>query len=55
MLIKFLLLGRGGLGFLKGGGGSANSIFMGVGIFPIPADRKLLHLNSETIFNVTTM
>ena len=35
MPTKFLLLGGGGvLGFLKGGGGSANFIFMGVGIFP---------------------
>ena len=37
MPIKFLLLGGGGvlLGFvLEGGGGSANFIFMGVGIFP---------------------
>ena len=35
MPIKFLLLGGGGSGlFWKGGGGSANFIFMGVGIFP---------------------
>ena len=34
MPIKFLVLGGGGiLGFLEGGG-SANFIFMGVGIFP---------------------
>ena len=33
MTIKFLLLG-GVLGFLRRGGGSANFIFMGVGIFP---------------------
>ena len=36
MPIKFLLLGGGGvLGFFRRGGGSANFIFMGVGIFPI--------------------
>ena len=36
MPIKFLLLG-GGRGFYgRGGGGSANFIFMGVGIFPDP-------------------
>ena len=34
MPTKFLLLG-GGLGFLRRGGGSANFIFMGMGIFPI--------------------
>ena len=35
MPIKFLLLGGGGFWvFLEGGGGSANFIFMGVGIFP---------------------
>ena len=34
MPIKFLLLGGGGWVF-KRGGGSANFIFMGVGIFPI--------------------
>ena len=35
MPIKFLLLGGGGvLGFFRRGGGSANSIFMGVGILP---------------------
>ena len=36
MPIKFLLLGgEGVLGFLRrGGGGSANFIFMGVGILP---------------------
>ena len=35
MPIKFLLLGGGSGLFLEGGGGSANFIFMGVGIFPI--------------------
>ena len=39
MPIKFLLLGEAGgvLGFFRKGGGcgSANFIFMGVGIFPI--------------------
>ena len=36
MPIKFLLLGGGGvLGSLERGGGSANFIFMGAGIFPI--------------------
>ena len=36
MPIKFLLLGgEGVLGFFRRGGGSANFIFMGVGIFPI--------------------
>ena len=34
MPIKFLLLGGGFWVFLEGGGGSANFIFMGVGIFP---------------------
>ena len=34
MPIKFLLLG-GSWGFLEGGGGSANFIFMGAGNFPI--------------------
>ena len=34
MPIKFLSLGGGSWGFLEGGGGSANFIFMGVGIFP---------------------
>ena len=35
MPIKFLLLGRGGArGFFGRGGGSANFIFMGVGIVP---------------------
>ena len=35
MPIKFLLLGGGFWGFLEGGGGgSANFIFMGAGIFP---------------------
>ena len=34
MPIKFLLLGGGGFwSLLEGGGGSANFIFMGVGIF----------------------
>ena len=35
MPIKFLLLGGGVVVFLEGGGGSADFIFMGVGIFPI--------------------
>ena len=36
MPIKFLLLGGRVVGFLEGGGGgSADFIFMGVGIFPI--------------------
>ena len=36
MPIKFLLLGGGFWVFLEGGGGgNANFIFMGVGIFPI--------------------
>ena len=34
MPIKFLLLWGGFWDFLEGGGGSANFIFMGVGIFP---------------------
>ena len=34
MPIKFLLLGGGFWVFLEGGGGSANFILMGVGIFP---------------------
>ena len=35
MPIEFLFLGGGVLGFFRrGGGGSANFIFMGVGIFP---------------------
>ena len=34
MPIKFPFLG-GGRGFFRRGGGSANFIFMGVGIFPI--------------------
>ena len=34
MPIKFLPLGGGFWVFLEGGGGSANFIFMGVGIFP---------------------
>ena len=34
MSIKFLLLGGGSGFFQRGGGGSANFIFMGVGIFP---------------------
>ena len=34
MPIKFLLFGGGVVVFLEGGGGSANFIFMGVGIFP---------------------
>ena len=34
MPIKFLLLGGGVLGFFRRGGGSANFIFMGVGILP---------------------
>ena len=34
MPIKFLLLGGAVLGFFRRGGGSANFIFMGVGIFP---------------------
>ena len=33
MPIKLILLG-GVVGFLEGGGGSANFVFMGVGIFP---------------------
>ena len=39
MPIKLLLLGGGGvLGFFRRGGGSANFIFMGVGIFPINSE-----------------
>ena len=34
MPIKFLVLGGGRGSFGRGGGGSANFIFMGVGIFP---------------------
>ena len=32
--INFLVLGGGGRGFFGRGGGSANFIFMGAGIFP---------------------
>ena len=40
MPIKFLVLGGGGfVGFLEGGGGSANFIFMGVRIFPTKASH----------------
>ena len=46
MPIRFLLLGGGVLGFLGRGGGSANFIFMGAGIFPtdilLPDIRGLL-------------
>ena len=35
MPIKFLLVGGGGSGLFRRGGGSANFIFMGAGIFPI--------------------
>ena len=35
MPLKFLLLGGVQGFFRRGGGGSANFIFMGVGIFPI--------------------
>ena len=43
MPIKFLLLGGGrrSWGFLEGGGGSANFIFMGMGIFPSYRPRKI--------------
>ena len=41
MPIKLLLLGGGVLLFLrKGGNGSANFIFMGVGIFPTKAKSR---------------
>ena len=46
MPIKFLLLGGGGgaLGFFRRVGGSANFIFMGVGIFPIKAESSTSNL-----------
>ena len=41
MPIKFLVLGGGGVFWVLGGGGSADSIFMGAGIFlnPVFANR----------------
>ena len=41
MPIKFLLLGGGGVGFLGGGSGSANFIFMGAGIFLIEKKKQI--------------
>ena len=50
MLIKFLLLKGGGLGFLRRGrGGSANLIFMGVGIFPVQEGPPLTPLVARAI------
>ena len=40
MPINFLFLGGGGWGFLEGGGGSANFIFRGVGVFPKRTESK---------------
>ena len=43
MPIKFLSLGGGVVGFLGRGGGSADIIFMGVGIFPILGGHEHEH------------
>ena len=40
MSIKFLVLGGGGFGVFGGGGGSADFIFMGAGIFPYHGSRS---------------
>ena len=47
MPIKVLLLGGGVLGFLERGGGSANFIFMGVGIFPIRGPAATLFISRD--------